>query len=103
MDDRSPWWKAGASFTVALSFYVGSYILVCKPVATGILLPPHHISAGGPYIAEELHVPAYRFGGRISETLYRPLVQLDMKLFPGRWLVPVPSEKYMTPGPSESR
>ncbi len=76
----------GASVGVALVLYVGSYAALCKPVGSGVLVPPLH--PGATVNADELYVPTYRVGGSFSANLFRPLAKLDMRLFPGRWSRP---------------
>ena len=88
MERFSPKILAG-SLSIAVALYVGSYLCLCKPVATGILLPPQSTPSSGPgALATQLYVPTYRIGGSFSANLFRPLQTLDMKFFPGRWLVP---------------
>lgn len=74
----------------ALLLYVASYALLCKPVPSGVWVPALHARPELPHGgADELCIPSYRFGGRFSAGLYRPLQILDKHFFPTRWRQPV--------------
>ncbi len=78
-----------AWLATALFLYVSSYAFVCRTVPSGVSVPTLHKSPGIPNGGtDDLCIPSYRFGGRFSAGLYRPLQILDKNLFPGRWRQP---------------
>ena len=87
-EDRFSWPPLTASLAVALCLYIGLYAWLCVPSFGGFATSGALALAGEPSYPKTMTghcTPYYKFGGKVSATVFRPLQRLDERLFPKRW------------------